>query len=115
MTFQRRGSQEEPKGSVTDGTDQQGSREEEEGSSPAGGGAAVNSSALAHSHSFEVRRKAVQLCLEEGFPVEQVAREMGVGHSTLGKWLRVCAPRGKRACSRSRPVRTISGRKWPRR
>ena len=41
-----------------------------------------------HSHPFELRRKAVQLCLEEGFPVEQVAREMGVGFSTLGKWVR---------------------------
>jgi transposase-like protein len=28
-----------------------------------------------HSHPFEVRREAVQLCLEEGFPVEQVARQ----------------------------------------
>jgi hypothetical protein len=27
----------------------------------------------AHSHPFEIRRKAVQLCLEEGFPVERVA------------------------------------------
>ena len=35
----------------------------------------------AHAHSLEVRRKAVQLCLEEGFPVNQVAREMGVGRS----------------------------------
>jgi transposase-like protein len=35
----------------------------------------------AHSHPFEVRRKAVQLCLEESFPEEQVAREMGVGRS----------------------------------
>ena len=38
----------------------------------------------AHSHPFELRRKAVQLCLEEGFPVKQVARELGVGFSTLG-------------------------------
>ena len=35
----------------------------------------------AHSHPFEVRRKAVQLCLEESFPVERVAREMGVGRA----------------------------------
>jgi transposase-like protein len=39
-----------------------------------------------YSHPFEVRRKAVQLCLEESFPVERVAREMGVGLSTLSKW-----------------------------
>ena len=43
----------------------------------------------AHSHPFEVRRKAVQLCLEEGFPTERVAREMGVGLSTLSHWVRV--------------------------
>ena len=36
-----------------------------------------------HSYPFEVRREAVQLCLEESFPVEQVAHEMGVGFSTL--------------------------------
>ena len=42
----------------------------------------------AYSHPFELRRKAVQLCLEEGFPVAQVARELGVGFSTLGAWVR---------------------------
>jgi len=42
-----------------------------------------------HSHPFEIRRKAAQLCLEESFPVEQVAREMGVGQSTLSKWVRL--------------------------
>ena len=41
-----------------------------------------------HSHPFELRRKAVRLCLEEGFPVAQVARELGVGFSTLGAWVR---------------------------
>ena len=42
----------------------------------------------AYSHPVELRRKAVQLCLEEGFPVKQVARELGVGFSTLGAWVR---------------------------
>ena len=32
---------------------------------------------------FEVRRKAAQLCLEESFPMERVAREMGVGLATV--------------------------------
>jgi ATP-dependent Lon protease len=32
-----------------------------------------------HCYPFELRRRAVQLCLEEGFPIEQVARELGVG------------------------------------
>jgi len=49
----------------------------------------------AHSHPFELRRKAVQLCLEEGFPVQQVAREMGVGLSTLSKWVRVYREQGE--------------------
>jgi transposase-like protein len=43
----------------------------------------------AHTHPFEIRRKAVQLCLEESFPVKQVAREMGLGLSTLSKWVRM--------------------------
>ena len=49
----------------------------------------------AYSHPFEVRRKAVQLCLEEGFPAERVAREMGVGLSTLSKWVRVYSAHGE--------------------
>src|SRR3974377_1114332 len=40
------------------------------------------------AYPYELRRKAVRLCLEEGFPVEQVARELGVGFSTLGAWVR---------------------------
>ena len=48
-----------------------------------------------HSHPFEVRRKAVQLCLEESFPVERVAHEMGVGLSTLSHWVRVYRAQGE--------------------
>jgi transposase InsO family protein len=48
-----------------------------------------------HSHPSGVRRKAVQLCLEEGFPVPQVAREMGVGRSTLTKWIRLYRDQGE--------------------
>jgi transposase InsO family protein len=48
-----------------------------------------------HSHPFEIRRKAVQLCLEESFPVQQVAGEMGVGLSTLSKWVRVYREQGE--------------------
>jgi len=42
-----------------------------------------------HCHPLEVRRKAVQSYLEEGFPPELVAREMGMSRSTLSKWLRL--------------------------
>ena len=56
-----------------------------------------------HSHPFEVRRKAVQLCLEEGFPVPQVAREMGVGRSTLTKWIKLYRDQGE-AGLQSKPI-----------
>jgi len=49
----------------------------------------------AHSHALEVRRKAVQLCLEESFPVKQVAREMRVGRSTLDKWVKLYREQGE--------------------
>ena len=42
-----------------------------------------------HSNPFEVRRKSVQLCLEGSFPLERVARKMGVGRSTLSNWVRL--------------------------
>ena len=48
-----------------------------------------------HGHAFEVRRKAVQLCLEESFPAQQVAQEMGVGFSTLSKWMRLYRDQGE--------------------
>jgi transposase-like protein len=57
-----------------------------------------------HLHPFEVRRKAVQLCLEESFPVERVAREMGVGRSTLSKWVRLYRDQGE-AGLQSKPAR----------
>jgi transposase-like protein len=56
-----------------------------------------------HSHPFEVRRKAVQLYLEEGFPPELVAREMGVGQSTLSKWVRLYRDHGE-ASLQSKPA-----------
>jgi transposase len=37
-------------------------------------------------HAFEVKRRAVKLCVEDGYPTEQVAAELGVGHSTLNTW-----------------------------
>jgi len=49
----------------------------------------------AHTYPFEVRRKAVQLCLEESFPLQRVAREMGVGLSTLSKWARLYREQGE--------------------
>ncbi len=46
----------------------------------------------------------MQLCLEEGFPVEQVAREMGVGRSTVSKWVPVYLTQGE-AGLQAKPTR----------
>jgi transposase InsO family protein len=62
---------------------------------PPRGAARRKSGLYAHAHPYEIRRKAVQLCLEEKFPVRQVAREMGVGLSTLSKWVRVYREQGE--------------------
>jgi transposase len=71
---------------------------------PRGGAARRSIHSHPYSHPWEVRRKAVQLCLEEGFPVEGVAREMGVGRSTLSKWVRLYRDQGE-AGLQSKPAR----------
>ena len=38
------------------------------------------------AHPFELKQRAVKLYLEEGYPAELVAEELGVGHSTLNAW-----------------------------
>src|SRR5512135_2703099 len=61
----------------------------------------------AHAHPVELRRKAVQLCVEEGFPVAQVARDLRVGLSTLGKWIRTYRTQGAAGLEgKPRPPRT---------
>ena len=59
------------------------------------GAARRSSRQHAHCHPVEIRRKAVQLCLEEGFPIRQVAREIRVDLSTLSKWVRVYREQGE--------------------
>ena len=78
---------------------------------PSRGAARRKSGPRAHSHPYEVRRKAVQLCLEEGFPVRQEAREMGVGLSlsTLGKWVRIYREQGEVGLQ-PQPRRSVSQR-----
>jgi transposase InsO family protein len=73
------------------------------------GAARRSSRQHAHCHPFEIRRKAVQLCLEEGFPAQRVARELGVGLSTLSKWIRVYREQGE-AGLESHPRRAGSHR-----
>lgn len=38
-------------------------------------------------YPFETRRKAVRLCLEEGFPAELVAQEVGADKSSIQNWI----------------------------
>ncbi|HKS73533.1 MAG TPA: helix-turn-helix domain-containing protein, partial [Terriglobales bacterium] len=76
---------------------------------PRGAAARRKSGPHTHSHPYEIRRKAVQLCLEEGFPAQQVARELGVGLSTLSKWIRVYREQGE-AGLESHPRRVASHR-----
>ena len=78
-------------------------KEKRKGTRPPRGAARRPKRLRGHSHPFEVRRKAVQLCLEEGFLVPQVAREMGVGRSTLTKWIRLSRDQGE-AGLQSKPI-----------
>jgi transposase InsO family protein len=77
---------------------------------PPRGAARRRKSPHPHSHPFEVRRKAVQLCLEESFPLQRVAREMGVGLSTLSKWVRLYREQGEAGLQ---PRRRRGGRGRP--
>jgi len=42
---------------------------------------------MTRRHSDEFRREAVQLALNSGLSRQQVADDLGVGKSTLGKWI----------------------------
>jgi len=46
-------------------------------------------------HSYEVRRKAVQLYLEEGIPSKIVAQEVGVSLAAIHKWAQYYRERGE--------------------
>ncbi|MDZ4272450.1 MAG: transposase, partial [Erythrobacter sp.] len=38
-------------------------------------------------HSEEFKREAVRIALTSGLSRERVAKDLGIGKSTLGKWL----------------------------
>jgi len=38
-------------------------------------------------HSEEFKREAVRIALTSGLPRERVAKDLGIGKSTLGKWV----------------------------
>jgi transposase InsO family protein len=62
-----------------------------------------------HVHPVELRRRAVQLCVEEGFPVAQVAQDLHLGLSTLGKWIHTYRTQG--AAGLERKMRSPQPRK----
>jgi len=60
--------------------------------------------------SYEVKRRAVQLYLEEGVPGDLVSREVGVRNSTIFKWVQQYRENGEEGLHpQSRGHRTING------
>ena len=47
---------------------------------------------MAHRHSDEFRREAVRIALTSGLTRKQVASDLGVGFSTLNKWIQKSQP-----------------------
>jgi transposase len=43
-------------------------------------------------HTEEFKREAVRIALTSGLPRERIASDLGVGKSTLGKWLSQLRP-----------------------
>ena len=60
------------------------------GRSPAGGGQGRKGGKREHFRwfSYEVKRKAVRLYLEEGMPAKVVAREIGSSKGIIFEWVR---------------------------
>ncbi len=52
---------------------------------------------MAIKHNEEFKREAVHIALSSGLPLHQVAADLGVGLSTLGKWLSLRRPDDRRA------------------
>ena len=48
-------------------------------------------------YSAADKLKAVKLYLEEGYQVKDIARELGIGKSSLGKWIREYREKGSGA------------------
>jgi transposase InsO family protein len=65
---------------------------------------------------FELKQRAVKLYLEEGYPAEMVAQEIGVGHSTLNNWAKQYREQGAEALRprtgrRGRPQASAAAKK----
>ena len=50
---------------------------------------------MAPRHSEEFKRDAVRIAQTSGLTMRQVASDLGIGLSTLGKWLRAIAEEAK--------------------
>lgn len=50
---------------------------------------------MAATHSDEFKRDAVRIALTSGLTRRQVASDLGVGLSTLGKWIRAISEEGR--------------------
>jgi len=47
---------------------------------------------MAHGHTEEFKREAVRIALTSGLTRKQVASDLGVGFSTLAKWIQKSRP-----------------------
>jgi len=47
---------------------------------------------LAHRHSDEFRREAIRIALTSGLSRKQIASDLGIGFSTLSKWIQKSPP-----------------------
>ena len=47
---------------------------------------------MADRHSYEFRREAVRIALTSGLTRKQIASDLGVGFSTLSKWIQKLRP-----------------------
>jgi len=47
---------------------------------------------MAHGHSDEFKREAIRIALTSGLSRKQVASDLGVGFSTLAKWIQKSKP-----------------------
>ena len=47
---------------------------------------------MAHRHTDELRREAVRIVLTSGLTRKQLASDLGIGFSTLSKWMQKSQP-----------------------
>jgi transposase len=47
---------------------------------------------MSFKHSEEFKQEAVRIALSSGLPRARIASDLGVGKSTLSKWISVCRP-----------------------